>query len=136
MQKGEGKCEEGGPKNGKTEQRRDGKDNIGKDDQAVMQWYGAFPGEAAQKCGALIFLVGRKRGKVDDQKICKGKRGQRNDDHCEQAMIFFGLQKKSNGRNDVRKMRGESQFAKSAVEQADGRNGIRKDKDEGERNKK
>ena len=61
MQKREGKCEEGGPENGKAEQGRNGKDNIGKNDQAVMQWHGTFPGEAAQKCGALIFLVRREK---------------------------------------------------------------------------
>jgi len=46
-------------------------------------------------------------------------------------VIVFGLQKKADGRDNVGDVRGESQFAKSAVEQADGRNGVGKDKDEG-----
>ena len=135
MQKSKGKREEGGPENGVAEQWCDGKDDVGKNNQAVMQRHGALPSETAQKCGALIFLVGRKRYKVEDQKICEGKRGQWNDDDCKQAMIFLGLQKKADGRNYIGKMRGKSQFTKSAVEQADGRDSVGKDKDEGESKK-
>ena len=83
MQNSEWKCKECGPENGETKQRRNGKDKVGKNDQAVMQWHGAFPAEAEKKCVALVFLVGWKRGKVHDQKICKRKRCQRDDDEYE-----------------------------------------------------
>ena len=81
-----------------------------------MQWHGAFPAEAEKKCVALVFLVGWKRGKVYDQKICERKRGQRDDDEYEQTVIFPGLQKKANGRNHVGNLCSKSQLAKAAIE--------------------
>ena len=86
-----------------------------------------FPGETAQESGALIFFVGREGCKVDDEKIRKRERGQRDDNDNQQAMIFFGLKKEANGWDDIRNMRSESRFTEATVEQADGRNGVGED---------
>ena len=96
-----------------------------------MQWHSAFPSKIAKKCGALVFLVGWKRNKVEDQKICERKCSEWNDDEHEQAMILFGLQKQADGWDDIRDMHRESELAKAAIDEADGRDGVGKNQDEG-----
>ena len=131
LQNGERKREKSRPENREAEQRRDGKNNISKYDQTVVQRYSVLPSEAAKESGALIFFVGRKSCEVDDKKICKRKSSERNDNDHQQTMIFFGLKKETNGRDDVSDVRGESEFTEAAVEQADGRNGIGENENDG-----
>ena len=135
LQNGKGKSKKCATKDRKTKQGGNCKYNIGKEDQSMMQRHGAFPGEIAEQGGALIFFVGSERGEVDDKKICERERGQWNDNDDQQAMILFGLKKESDGWNDVSDVHGEGQLAKAAIEQADRRNSIGKNEDDGGKKK-
>lgn len=95
-----------------------------------MKWHSALPGEGTEKCGTLIFLIGWKRDKVEDQKVCERQGGERNGNEHQQAMILFGLQQEADGWNDVRDMRGKGEFAEAAIDEADWGNGVGKNKDE------
>lgn len=95
-----------------------------------MQWHSALPGQGTEKCGALIFLVGRKRDKVEDQKICERQRSEWNDNDHKQAMILFGLQQEADGWNDIRDMHSQSEFAEAAIDEADRRDGVGESEDE------
>ena len=99
-----------------------------------MQWHHAFPAEARQEGEAVIFLVRCKRRKVHDDEISKGKKCKRDGKH-EEVMRLARLKNVRNGRQDVRQLRREEEFAEAAINKAKRRNGIDEDNDAGEEQK-
>jgi hypothetical protein len=137
LKNGEGQGEEGGPDQieGKTEQRHEGKHDIGEGDKAVMKRDGALPAKTAEQRAAPVFLVIHKGWEVEDKKVCERQRGERNDKHDQQAVIFPGLKQKANGGDDIGNVRGKDQFAEAAVGEAKGINGIYENKKDGGKQK-
>lgn len=133
LEGGEGQGEEGGRDDveSKAEERRERECEVGEGDQAVVERNGAFPGEAAEECAALVFLVVGKGGEVEDEKVGEGKRCQRKQQCCEQARHFSGLQEKCDGWDDVGDVNREDEFAESAVDEMEGRDGVYENEDHG-----
>lgn len=137
LKNGEGKREEcrRDEAEGKTKKRGNRESKIGKDDKTVMERNGALPRDSPKECSTFVFLVIGECGEVDDKKICKGKRGKRQQKCGQQAGHFAGLQEEGEGWDDVGNMNGEDKFAKSAVDQLKRRDGANKDEDKGKEQK-
>lgn len=137
LKDGEWKREEGGPDQveGKAEHGRKRESDVSKYDKAVMKRHSAFPCEAAQERAAFVFLVFGKGCEIDDQKICQRQCGERDDEEGQQAVRLANLKRKTDGRNDEGDMRGEDQFAETAVDEMKGRDGISEDEGNGRKKK-
>jgi hypothetical protein len=97
LKNGEGQGEEGGPDQieGKTEQRHEGKHDIGEGDKAVVKRDRALPAKTAEQGAAPVFLIIRKGWEVEDKKKCERQRGERDDKHDQQTVIFPRLKQKA-----------------------------------------
>lgn len=89
-----------------------------------MKRHGALPRKPTQEGEALIFLVDCEGGEVHDEEIRQRQNRKRKCNGEEQAMIFIRLEQETDRRNQVCKLRGEQELAKTAIEQAKRRNGI------------
>ena len=53
----------------KTKQRHEGEHQIGKDDEAVMEWNSPLPGEATEQGATFVFLIIWEGDEITNEKI-------------------------------------------------------------------
>ena len=81
----------------------------------------------SQQSASIIFSIGSKRGKIHHNEIGKGQTCEREADE-QKTMRFIRLQDICDGRNDIGNVCRQHEFAKSAIDKSERRNGINKDK--------
>jgi len=133
---GEGKRQEGGPKQGQIEAERSHgeKEDICKEDKEVMEREDAFPAEAGEKGCAPEFLILCKGLKVHDDEVGKSKESEGNGDGKE-SMHVTRLENKCDRRKNICNMYGSEEFTEAAIDESQWRDGVCEDDEEGERKK-
>jgi len=129
---GEGKCEKGRPEQGQCEaEGGHGEEKyVCEDDEDVMKRNDAFPTKAREESNAAEFFVKGEGLKICDGKVRKGEKSQRNGDG-EKTMCVPCLQDEPNGRNNICQMNGKEQFSETAIDEANWRDRVCEDDEEG-----
>src|SRR5690348_6569987 len=96
-------------------------------EQSVMQRHCPLPVQAAQERGAVIFLIGRKGGKVQHQEIRQRQQSQWRDDESQQPVTLLGAQQESNRRDDISNVDRQRKFTKAVIQQPQRRDRVRQD---------
>jgi hypothetical protein len=124
---GERECEEGGPKQGEFEAEggHGEEEDVGKDKENVMERHNPLPTNMGKERDAIELFVLREGNEIEHDEIGEGKESQRHGER-EETMDFACLKNERNGWKDISDMDREQKFAKAAVHQAEGRQGMHK----------
>lgn len=134
LEEGEGQGEEGRPeeREGNAEEGRGGEEEKGRDNEGMVNWDGALPAESSEEGETFVFDIVGKGGEVEGEEVGQGERGDGEGEDGDEAMEFGGLKHKAEGGKNVSDVRGEEQFAETASEEFEGRDGVGEDDEQRE----
>jgi len=109
LEDGEGQGEEGRPeeREGDAEERGEGEEEEGEEDEAVMKRDGALPGETSEEREAFVFEIVGEGGKIEDEEIGEGERGDGKREDRQETVKVASLQNESERGEHVADVRGE-----------------------------
>ena len=93
----------------------------------------ALPGEAREEREAFVFEIVGEGGKIENEEIGEGERGDRESEDRQQTMKVSHLQNKAEGGNDVTDMSGKKEFTETASDEFERRDGVGKNKEKRKR---